>query len=1237
MTGSSYFRYPHVHGDLVAFVAEDDVWLAPVAGGRAWRLSSLGLPARNPRFAPDGSKVVWTVVQGSAPEVVSADVDGGGFRQLSWFGHSTTRVKGFTPDGRVVVTSAHNQPDGRHTHAYSIPVDGGWLEELPYGPVDSVAFGPSVGDDRPVVVGSVLTRDPAHWKRYRGGAEGKLWIDPDGGGEFRRLATGLDGNLADPMWAGGRIAFLSDHEGVGNLYSVDRTGGDLARHTDLDRFYARHASTDGRRVVFESAGELWMLDGLDAEPRRLEVALASASTSRRTVPLAVGRHLGEVVPTPDGRASVVESHGTVHWLTHRDGPSRVVEATPGVRARLARPLGADSVVFIADHDGEEGLFIRRLAADPAAAPHEAPHTVPTTHDGAPAGGGDVTAHSLPLPVSARGRGGFDAQGAAGAADGAAAGSDVSVGGPAEGAGNATEPARRTPDMPGSAGGQRSLRSYSVPARTAVPAADEADTLPSLRRIALPSPHRPAELVPSPDAKFIAVGTSFGDVYLVDAEHGTATTLSTVEEGTIEQLAWSPDSRWLSWSEPVTAFGARSKVRLAERETGRVADVTDGRFWDAWPAFTPDGKYLAFLSGRSFDPVYDGHSFDLSFPSPIKPYIVPLAATTSSPFGPRVAEFTSESAPEDAATDSDPATHDDAQSYLTEPSEGTDASEGFTPAGQHVDHIEVTVDLEGIQHRITSLPVRQGNYSRLTATKDALLWMSQDLTGATGEGKAKPSDKDAAPTLHRLDLATGAETTIVSALERYRVSADGSRVVYVRERSVHSVPSDKPAEDGHGEHVSVDLDRIRVRLDPIAVWAQAFDEAWRLQRDFYWTDDMAGADWDEVRDRYRPLVPRLGSHDDLVDLLWEMHGELGTSHAYVTPTLVTEPGAGGQGRLGGEFDFDGGWVVRRVLASESSDPLASSPLASSGAGVRPGDRLLAVDGVPLTSDFGPAIALAGAAGKVVELTMLNGSEHGDRAGATRRIAVVPIRDEERLRYQEWVQANRRLVREASEGRFGYLHVPDMGARGWAQLHRDLDTETALDALVVDVRRNRGGHTSQLVAELIGRRVIGWTMPRGEQPRTYPRHAPRGPVVILADEFAGSDGDIITQVGKLRGIGPVVGTRTWGGVIGIDNRFKLADGTSVTQPRYATWFEGGIGWGVENFGVEPDIEVPYPPQAYAAGIDPQLEHGIGVLKEMLVEIPTQRPPAREGYRSVHPTALPPRPQDLAEAEAVPAYEG
>ncbi len=711
---------------------------------------------------------------------------------------------------------------------------------------------------------------------------------------------------------------------------------------------------------------------------------------------------------------------------------------------------------------------------------------------------------------------------------------------------------------------------------------------------------------SPDGRWLAVGTSFGDIYIADTKTGTMVLLSSIGEGSIEGFSWSPDSAWLGWSEPVTSFGSRSRLRMANIGDGigdgaagnpgpSIIEVTDGRFRDEAPSFTPDGKYLAFLSNRSFDPVYDGHSFDLSFPSPIKPYLVALAADIPSPFGPTVDLEVADAA-------------DDAGSGL-----------GDQPA-------VVRVDAEGLAHRVITVPVRQGNYSSLTATDGALLWLDSELSGVTGEGRASQEDRKTAPSLVRFDLAKRRAATIVESLDSYRVSGDGGKIVYLHDKKIRVAPAAAKADEESGQVVSVDLNRIRVLLEPLKVWGQAFDEAWRLQRDFFWAEDMAGQDWDSIHARYRPVVDRLGSHDDLVDLLWELHGELGTSHAYVRPMAVTENDSNAQGRLGADLSFTGqGWEITRILAGESSDPLATSPLTRPGADAKAGDVLLAIDGVELSETRTPAHQLVGAAGRTVELTLLNGAAHGDLAGRQRRVAVIPVKDEERLRYQEWVAGNRRTVREASQGTFGYLHIPDMMANGWAQLHRDLDTETALDGLIVDVRRNRGGHTSQLVAELIGRKVTGWSMPRGEKPRTYPHHAPRGPVIILSDEFAGSDGDIITQVSKLRGIGPVIGTRTWGGVVGIDNRFALADGTGVTQPRYATWFAGGVGWGVENFGVTPDIEVAFPPHAYAAGSDPQLEYGIGALKEMIQELPTDRPPLREGYRLVRPSPLPARQPD------------
>ncbi|XAS73939.1 S41 family peptidase [Micrococcaceae bacterium Sec5.1] len=1168
MTSSSYLRFPHAHGELVTFVAEDDIWIAPVSGGRAWRVSSQQMPARNPRFTPDGKRLVWTAVVGTSPEVVTADVDGGGYKQLSYFGHTTTRVKGFTPAGNVLVTSAFQQSESRHTYAYSLPLNGGAAVELPFGPVEAVAYGPEIGDEKPVVLASVLSREPAWWKRYRGGTAGKLWIDADGNGEFERLIPEIEGNLTDPLWIQGRIAFVSDHEGYGNLYSVLPDGSGLRRHTDHEDFYVRHASSDGQRIVFESAGELWILPSLDADAEavKLEITLGSASPARRPAPLKTSAHLGDVFPNTAGTASAVESHGTIHWLRHRDGPSRVVEATPGVRARLPRPLTDGRIAYVADHGGVEALYVKRIAARLSGVvevPKAAEPVVASSE-----------ADGLPKPVSASnvlGQGSTANQPANQSMD------TVQAAAPSDEAAQA-EP---SPDTVGG---------------TAIPVASTGDDQADDLRLDFPAPTRTSALEASPDGRWLAIGTSFGDVFVADTTSGTLTRLVSIGEGSVDQLSWSADSQWLAWSEPVTSFGSRSKLRLARPSASDadIIDATDGRFCDESPRFTPDGKFLAFLSNRSFDPVYDGHSFDLSFPSPIKPYLLALAADTPSPFGPSV--DTLEDAPATTAK------HDDGEAPV------------------------VRVDAEGLAHRVITVPVPQGNYSGLAAGDGALLWLDTELSGVTGEGKGTLQDKKTAPSLVRFDLAKRKETTLVAAVDSYRLSGDRKTVVYVLDKQIVSVPSDSKVDEESGELVKVDLNRIRVILDPVAAWGQAFDEAWRLQRDFFWAPDMAGQDWDSVYNRYRPIVERLGSHDDLVDLLWEIHGELGTSHAYVRPAAVTEPGRNGQGRLGAELQLGSkGWEITRILAGESSDPLATSPLTRPGADAKVGDVLLAIDGVELSAALTPAMQLVGAAGRTVELTLLNGEGHGGAAGAQRRVAVVPIRDEERLRYQDWVRANRRTVREASGDKFGYLHIPDMMANGWAQLHRDLDTETALDGLIVDVRRNRGGHTSQLVAELIGRKVTGWSMPRGEKPRTYPHHAPRGPVIILADEFAGSDGDIITQVSKLRGIGPVIGVRTWGGVVGIDNRFALADGTGVTQPRYATWFGGGIGWDVENRGVEPDIEVLFPPHAYAAGSDPQLEYGIGALKEMIQELPTDRPPLREGYRQVRPAPLPARPQE------------
>jgi tricorn protease len=304
------------------------------------------------------------------------------------------------------------------------------------------------------------------------------------------------------------------------------------------------------------------------------------------------------------------------------------------------------------------------------------------------------------------------------------------------------------------------------------------------------------------------------------------------------------------------------------------------------------------------------------------------------------------------------------------------------------------------------------------------------------------------------------------------------------------------------------------------------------------------------------------------------------------------------------------AIRSTLA-----PRARAPLAAPGAAIAAGDVLLAVDGRPVGPD-GPGALLAGAAGKPVELTVAPAD--GSRP---RSVPVVPLRSDTRLRYLGWVRSKRVQVRELSEGQIGYLHVPDMMSQGWADFHRDLRIEMLRDALIVDVRGNTGGEISELVVERLARRVLAWDVPGGMIPGTYPEDAPRGPVVAIADECSASDGDAIAAAIRLLRLGPVVGARTWGGVIGFDHEHELIDGTRITIPRLASWFEE-YGWDVENHGVEPDVVVIISPDDWAKERDTRLETAVRLALEALRQRPAMRPPDLRTRPSRRRPPLPPR---------------
>ncbi|MDH6489475.1 S41 family peptidase [Streptomyces sp. SAI-127] len=1075
----SYLCLPHLSGDLLCFVAEDDLWLAPLDGpGRAWRLTVDRTKVGHPRFSPDGRHIAYTSWRSLVPEIHLADVDGGPGRRLTYWGSADTQVCGWTPceggkGATILAVASHGEPFSYFTWAYKVPTDGSPGRKLPWGPVSDI----QVADRRTLLLTGTPPHEPAAWKRYRGGATGRLWLHGE------RLLPGLGGHLHSPMFVGERIAFLSDHEGVGNLYSCAHDGSDLRRHTDHDAFYARHASSDGTRVVYQCGGDLWMVDDLSSEARRLDVRLSGPRAGRRTYQVPASQHVDGISVDETGRASAVVVRGSLYWLTHRDGPARTITDTPGVRVRLPEMLGSvGQVAYVTDAEGEDAIEIAYL----------------------PRATGD-----------------------------------------------------REP-----------------------------------RRLASGELGRVLELVSDPQGERLALASHDGRLLLLDATEdsdGEVTELIQSVNGPVRDLAFSPDGSWLTWSHPGIGRTLRQikMARISPKGGGDrlIVDVTNGRFEDENPVFTRDGRYLAFLSWRGFDPVYDVHTGDLSFPLGCRPYLVPLSSATPSPFA-------------------------------LNP-EGRPAAGGLDPVeDESGEGGAVTVELEGLESRVTPFPVTASKYSALhPVAGGGLVWLRWPISGALGETFVNPDDTSERPTLEHFAIGKAKKTELVEHLDWFAVSGDGSRLVVVDEGDLRATPA---TESGDSDTIVwIDLRRILHEVDPAAEWRQSYEEAGRLIRSYFWEPGMCGIDWDAVLDQYRPLVERVASPDEFADLLREVLGELGTSHAYVTAARRNEGPPHyqrRQGLLGANLVLrEGGWTVRRILPGDSSDSKARSPLA--GTGIREGAVLTHVDGRAVDAVAGPYPLLAAAGGTTVELTF------APAGGGARRVAVVPLLDERPLRYQDWVAKRRAVVRELSGGRCGYLHIPDMGGSGWAQFNRDLRMEVSRPALIVDVRGNAGGHISELVVEKLTRTILGWDLTRNAQPVSYASNAPRGPVVALADEATSSDGDMITAAFKLLKLGPVVGQRTWGGVVGMTGRHQLGDGTVITVPMNAAWFDA-YGWSIENQGVPPDLEILRTPLDWAEGRHAQLDDAVTLALSLLETTPPATPP---NYRDVPDRSrpkLPPR---------------
>jgi tricorn protease len=704
--------------------------------------------------------------------------------------------------------------------------------------------------------------------------------------------------------------------------------------------------------------------------------------------------------------------------------------------------------------------------------------------------------------------------------------------------------------------------------------------------------RPDAIQVSPTKDEIALSNHRQELMRIDLDSGERTVIEQSQYGPIAGFDWSPDGRWIAYS-----FAPSPRIRvikLYDSETDEIHQVTEPVLQDFAPAFDPEGKHLYFLSARVFNPVYDNMHFDLNFPMGVRPYAITLRKDLLSPFVPQPRGFEAQKGKEKQDQPSK-------EQLAAEPAAGEEV-----PEGEEQDDLKVIIDLDGITDRIVAFPVEESKYGHIDAIKGHVFYTAYPAEGAL-DMEWFEREVPAKATLLVFDLEKLKESVFVDRVTSFELSGDGSamacrigrelRVIEAKRDPAKKLPAD---HDPGRESGWVDLSRIKASIEPPQEWQQMFHEAWRLQRDYFWSDNMSGVDWKRVLQRYEPLVARVASRSEFSDLMWEMQGELGTSHCYELGGDYRPEPQYKLGFLGADLAYDperDAYRFVRVLRGDVWDEKRASPLQRPGVNVEEGMLLLAIGGQRVDRTRHPNELLVNQAGQEVQLTVADSD-----GGSVRTVSVKALGNEMPVRYRDWVEGNRLYVHEKSEGQVGYIHVPDMGPDGYAEFHRYFLSELDHKGLIVDVRFNGGGHVSALLLEKLARQRLGYDLSRWMSYEPYPQESVCGPMVALTNEQAGSDGDIFCHSFKLMKLGKLIGRRTWGGVIGIWPRNWLVDGSLTTQPEFAFWFRD-VGWGVENYGTDPDIEVDITPQDYARGVDAQLDRAI---EEVLGEIEENPPP-------------------------------
>jgi tricorn protease len=1075
---------------------------------------------------------------------------------------------------------------------------------------------------------------------------GSLWSVAREGGEARRLVVGDPGTASGPLFSpdGSRVAFTAEFDGNQDVYVVPAAGGELKRltaHPGTDVAVAW--SPDGQRILFRSSREAY-----SRFEKLFTVPVEGGFPTEVPVPMGVqGAYSADAarlayVPRWNRRAGAGDAYIAIK--NYRGGKTSpiwiaqladsAVTSVPRENSNDFNPLWiGDKIYFLSDRAGATTLFsydvtsravaqlvkndgfdLKSAAAGPGAIVYEQFGSL-HLFDLATAKTRAVAVRiAADLPqvrprfekIAARQLTHADLSPNGARAVFESHGEILTV--PAE-KGDVRNLTRSTAvadrDPAWSPDGQWIACLSDESGEYALHLRDQSG-LGEVKKFDLGSP--PSffySLAWSPDSKKIAYSDKRGQRWYLELASGKSTLVDRDASQRAARQAWSADSRWLTYTKNLP--NNLSAVFVYGLETAQAVQVTDGMSDARSPDFDRSGKYLYFTASTDVG-LSSGRSnmSSIGHPTTRAVYLAVLPKDLASPLAPESdEEKDGASKDKDAGKKSDP---DGKVADTEKPAAETDATADAKPAADAARKKEkpaakVVIDFDGLGQRILALPLPERNYAGLTAGKDGIVYvMEGPQVAGGGEGPTKYA-------LQRFDLKTRKTEKMLDGVEEFHLAAKGEKMLWKAEAKWFIGGADKAPKAGEG---ALKLETVEVAVDPRAEWRQMFREVWRIQRDFFYDPNYHGLNLAQLEKVYTPFLAGIASRADLNYLFAEMLGQLSIQHMYVAGGAKPDAKTVTVGLLGADYRVaDGRYQFARVFDGENWNPSAKAPLTQPGVNVKAGEFLLAVNGRTLTANeeiFGFFLGLA------AKQVVLKVGPKADGTGA-REVTVVPVASEAALRNLAWIEGNRRKVDALSGGRLAYIYVPDTAVPGYTSFNRYFFAQVGKQGAVVDERFNGGGWLADYIIDYLKRPMLSSSITREGEIVPSPTAAIFGPKAMIINEYAGSGGDAMPWYFRKAAVGPLVGTRTWGGLVGIGGYPALIDGGTVTAPHWAIFGLDGK-WEVENVGIAPDLEVELDPKLVREGRDPQLEKAVEVVLEALKKNPPAKPPV-----PVYPT-YPPR---------------